>query len=289
MSNDLSDSTVRAATYDEFAVEWDAVHGHVRQSLLDALHRLGVSAGVVEYVSGMRLYMRVSFLLSLWIDDATCRQRVSVALGMHIVAMKLFDDLVDADTPYERIDLAASLQLSNVAAQALCGLSENPQDIMRILANDFEYISRGQIRTKREAATSLPQWLDHAASYGSAFLACYGRLAAMAGRVPGAIDAAAGFGRHFGLIITIADDLQDYERCGEREGNLGHLILQGHANVAEVLAVLDSARLAALQAASAEPTAYDLAPVIEMFVADVCKRILPRLLSSAPIATAAAG
>lgn len=284
MSVKAPEKSTAVAVSDEFAAQWDSDHANVRKELIDALDRLGASPELLEYVGSMRLYMRVSFLLSQWIEDPIRRRRVSAAIGMHIISIKLLDDLVDADTSYDRIDLATSLQLSHIAIQALCELCENPHDILRVLVEDYEYISQGQIRTKRKPARSLSQWLEHAATYGSAFLACYGRLAAWAGRVPGAIDAASGFGRHFGLILTVSDDLRDYTRCGERDGNLGHLLLQGDVSPTEVVKLLDNERLAALQAAYSEKTAYDLGPVIETYVADVRDRMLPRLMALAPTA-----
>ncbi|CAM5742451.1 hypothetical protein SALBM311S_10281 [Streptomyces alboniger] len=90
-------------------------------------------------------------------------------------------------------------------------------------------------------------------------------------------DAARRFAEAFGTIITIADDLTDYDRNGEREGNLAHLMRTGAVPARDVEALLQRLRVQA-GAVREQPASSGLVPVVGLYTDDVLDRLLPRHL-----------
>lgn len=259
----------------ELATELDEVHKHVCDQLISVLRTFEASSAMLDYVASLRLYMRSAHLLTLWTPDRALRSELTCDLAMHIVAMKLFDDLLDDDSGMDRYDLGFCLLLQNRATRNLASRAGDAQRILAILEEDFMTIGVGQVRTKREPAQDLPEWRAHASTYGACFLGCYGTLAAISGGVPEAADAANDLGRGFGMIVTVADDLRDYERKGERAGNLGHLLLSGRTTVAAVTALLEEMRTLATRNVGNHPAAHDVASVVDTYANDILERMLP--------------
>ncbi|GLF92725.1 Moenomycin biosynthesis protein MoeN5 [Streptomyces yaizuensis] len=241
----------------------------------------GGSPDLVAHVAAIRLYLRVPHFLTEWIEDPALRADVASALVLDIVAMKLLDDLMDDDTGLDRIELAClCLHLHLTALREMCALSGDAQAVVDLLEHDFTTVCTGQIRTKRERARDLDEWCVNASTYGAAFLGCYGALAALCGRRPGSIGPAREFAEAYGTLITIADDLTDYHRDGERAGNLGHLLTSGAVTVAELRGLVDRLVARALAAAGEQPAARGLAPVVALYQDDVLNRLLPRYLAA---------
>ncbi|MFB7598162.1 Moenomycin biosynthesis protein MoeN5 [Streptomyces sp. NPDC056160] len=243
--------------------------------------RNGGSARLVEHTAALRLYLRVPHFLTEWITDPPLRARVARALALDIVAMKLLDDLMDDDTGLDRVELAClCLHLHLTALREMCALAEDARDVTDVLEHDFTTVCTGQIRVKSHRARTLDEWRDGASTYGAAFLGCYGALAALCGRARGSVGPARRFAEAFGTIITIADDLTDYDRHGERAGNLGHLVRTGAVPAEDVAALLRRLRADALDAVREQPAALGLEPVTQLYTADVLDRLLP--LHAAP-------
>ncbi|MER6910209.1 Moenomycin biosynthesis protein MoeN5 [Streptomyces sp. NPDC000594] len=237
----------------------------------------GGSPGLVDHVAAIRLYLRVPHFLTEWIDEPKLRAEVAAALVLDIVAMKLLDDLMDDDSGLDRIELAClCLHLHLTALKEMCALSQEPQAVADLLERDFTLVCTGQIRTKREPARNLDEWCANASTYGAAFLGCYGALAALCGRRPESIGPAREFAEAYGTLITMADDLTDYDRNGERAGNLGHLLLTGALTLDELTGLVDRLTERAERAARQQPVAHDLVPVVGIYRDDVLNRLLPR-------------
>src|SRR5690554_6751421 len=107
--------------------EWDEVHNWIRGRLTRYLRGLAVSERTCEYVGGLRLYLRAPFLLTGWVADRRLRHELTYDLAMHVVAMKLFDDLLDADTTLDRYELGGCLPLWHVAVESLCRRARDPR------------------------------------------------------------------------------------------------------------------------------------------------------------------
>ncbi|MFH8217831.1 Moenomycin biosynthesis protein MoeN5 [Streptomyces sp. NPDC018057] len=252
-----------------------------RDHVTDFVARNGGSPELVAHTAALRLYLRVPHFLTEWIGDPPLRARVARALVSDIVAMKLLDDLMDDDTGLNRVELAClCLHLHLTAVREMCALAEDPRSVTDLLEHDFTTVCTGQIRVKSQRARDLDGWRAGASTYGASFLGCYGSLAAICGRVTGSVGPARRFAEAFGTIITIADDLTDYDRNGERAGNLGHLMRTGAVSAAEVAALLGQLRADALDAVRERPAALGLEAVTELYTADVLDRLLP--LHTAP-------
>ncbi len=214
----------------------------------------------------------------MWLPEAQLRRAVAGDIGMHIAAMKLFDDLLDDDSGFDRFELALCLLLEQRAVSRLALRAEDPRTVLTTIEDNFVTVGVGQLRTKREPATDLASWRAHAETYGGCFLSLYGTLAALAGRAPRTSAAATDFGWGFGMIVTIADDLRDYERHGERTGNLGHLLRTGRVGEDALRALIEEARVRATPPADV-PCAHDLRPIIDRYADDILDRGLPILLA----------
>ncbi|EDY52406.1 MoeN5 [Streptomyces clavuligerus] len=237
----------------------------------------GGSPELVAHVAAIRLYLRVPHFLTEWIGEPELRAEVASALVMDIVAMKLLDDLMDDDSGLDRIQLAClCLHLHLTALREMCALSRDPQAVVDLLEHDFTQVCTGQIRTKRERARNLDEWCANASTYGAAFLGVYGALAALCGRRPGSIGPAREFAEAYGTLITLADDLTDYDRDGERAGNIGHLLLTGAVTLDELTGLVDRLTTRAERAAYEQPVARGLVPVPGIYRDDVLHRLLPR-------------
>ena len=264
-----------------FQAEWDACHASARAHVLARLEAMGTSPVMLEHASKLRLYYRAAFLLSLWARDAGMRRELSSALACHIVAMKLIDDLLDQDSGVDRFELGCGALTLLLAAGAEFQGFPGASDIARVLDDNFLRICRTQLKCKQVAAGNLGEWLGYAADYGSRFLATYGRVGGLAAgleREQASIPER--FASAFGMIITISDDLTDYFRHDERDGNIGALLMAGVVTREQIARELDDQRCKAVNAAMALPTAYDLRPVIELYTNDASTRILAKFAAA---------
>ncbi|GIF10089.1 Moenomycin biosynthesis protein MoeN5 [Actinoplanes teichomyceticus] len=262
----------------DLAAELDDAHRYVSGLLMDTMEEFRASPELVRYVGDLRLYLRAACLLTMWLPEERLRREVAGEIAMHIAAMKLFDDLLDDDSGFDRFELALCLLLEQRAVSRLAGRADDPRAVLRTVEDNFVTVGLGQLRTKQVPAVDLASWRAHAETYGGCFLSLYGTLAALAGRRPQACAAATDFGWGFGMIVTIADDLRDYERHGERTGNLGHLLRTGRVTEAELRGLLEEARRRATPPADVW-CAHDLRPIIDRYADDVLERGLPVLLA----------
>ncbi|MGW5125299.1 Moenomycin biosynthesis protein MoeN5 [Streptomyces sp. NPDC004069] len=248
-----------------------------RRHVTECVVGTGGSQALVDHTAALRLYLRVPHFLTEWITDRARRAEVSRALALDIVSMKLLDDLMDDDTGLDRVELACvCLRMHLRALHDMAVLARDPKSVTDILEDDAVFLCGGQIRTKRERARNLREWRAHANTYGAAFLGRYGSLAAACGRTEESADEVRQFAEAFALTITMADDLTDYERDGEREGNLGHLMRTGAVAEHEVRDLLEQLRAQALAAARKHPAAHGLVPVVHLYTDDVLHRLLPK-------------
>jgi len=267
-------SSVTSPIPTELLAEWDIAYEEARARILDGARDHGALPATVEYISAMRFYIRSPFPLTLWVPDPTVRMELTCDLAMHIVGMKLLDDLIDGDNDVDRYDLGGCLLLQHRAVRGLTARAQEPRHILEVLDDEFVTIGVGTHRSRSEPAQNLAQWRDRAEAYGSAFLGCYGTLAAIAGGVPEAIGPANLLGRRLGMIVTIADDLTDYYRNGQRTGNLGHLIKTDQVTTTEVAELVEEMRSSAAGLLRESPPVYDVTPVVDLYADDVVTRIL---------------
>ena len=262
------------------ATELDDGYQHVSGLLMDTMREFRASPDLVRYVGELRLYLRAACLLTMWLPEPDQRREIAGDLGMHIAAMKLFDDLLDDDSGFDRFELALCLLLEQRSVSRLAERAEDPRAVLTTLEENFLTVGLGQLWTKREPAEDLAGWRARAETYGGCFLSLYGALAALAGRAPATSTVATDFGWGFGMIVTIADDLRDYERHGERAGNLGHLLLTGRVGETEVRRLVEEARRRATPPPGVVG-AHDVRPLVDQYADDVLHRALPVLLALA--------
>jgi hypothetical protein len=260
-----------------FLGEMERATARVREGILSVLDDVQVSDEVRQFVSGCHLYFKVPFLLTAWQLAPEMRERLSIDMGMHIMSLKLGDDLVDNDMSTDRLSLGVgSLQLSHASIERMCSYLD-PAVLLPHLSASMAALCRAQILASRKPATSLAEWAQRADGYGGGFLRIYARIATLAGEADAAADAACRFGTGFGNLITLADDLRDYDRTGERAGNLAALVLDGRVRLDDVQAFVSEMRDMAVSGCSGHPTAFDLRLIVDFFVSDIVSRMIPAL------------
>lgn len=256
--------------------EWDACHHYARELVLRDLQDIGLSPRTLEYAGGLRLYYRASYLLSCWGPDRDVRRQVTSDIGAHIVSMKLLDDLVDNDTGMDRFDLGGGVVGLLLKATERLAAYRNATEVFSLLEAGFSQICRGQIKCKHAPAQTLEQWLGYADEYGARFLSLYGRVAGIVCGLGAQAAVPESFASAFGAIITIADDLTDYTRNAERDGNLGSMLLRGVVAPTSIVNILEGERHKAREALKTLAPAFDLAPVVDQYADDVLQRLLPQ-------------
>ncbi|MFI9202971.1 Moenomycin biosynthesis protein MoeN5 [Streptomyces sp. NPDC053048] len=271
----MNSGTHRPGPSPALLAEWDEVHDCIRERLQGLLAGWDASLHLTEYLLGLRGYLRSPYLLTVWTPCPRTRRELAWELTLHGLGMKLFDDLLDLDTDHDRYELGYCLLMWHTATRRLAHRTPDAVRLLEVLEREFVRIGTGQVRAKRRPACDLAQWWSDAEHYSGSFQGCYALLAALAGDVPEAAEHARTFGHSFGMITMVADDLQDYRLKGEREGNLGHLLLTGRACARELTTLLETARQQAVVAAGQGCPSHDLTPVIDSYTHDVLERVLP--------------
>lgn len=272
----LSPAAVDEPAAPLFAGQWDASVAAVTAEIREALRTVDVRGTLEPYGGGLGLYLKVPFLLACHVADPALRDRIAAILALHIVAMKLLDDAIDRDSDLEPIELGAgSVYLASKAGARMAPLDPG-RAARALIAAEVEVLTRGQIRTKAAPAEDLAEWRAYADIYGGGFLRIYGRLATLLSDQPALAEAVAGFAYAFGMIITLADDIVDYTRKGERAGNIGHLLATGVVEPEKVAAMVRELREACHDAVRNHPRGADLARLAAFYAGDVEGRILPQ-------------
>src|SRR3989442_874773 len=164
-----------------FVLEMEQTSSKVRDAILAALEFADVSAEVREYVKGCRLYFRAPYLLTSWQHAREMRERLAVDMGMHIMSLKLGDDLVDNDMSTDRLSLGVgSLHLSHLALHRMCGYLD-PEALLALLTDSMAALCRSQILATQNPAINMAQWREHADGYGGGFLRIYSKIADLLG------------------------------------------------------------------------------------------------------------
>ncbi|MHC3394806.1 Moenomycin biosynthesis protein MoeN5, partial [Streptomyces lavendulocolor] len=83
------------------------------------------------------------------------------------------------------------------------------------------------------------------------------------------------FAEAFGTVITIAADLTDYARDGERDGNLGPLLRTRAVTGGQGVSLLERLRARAHAAVRELPASRALGPVVDLYTDDVLDRLVP--------------
>jgi hypothetical protein len=273
MRNPAATAAVTAASDSGFEREWDRAHAEVRARVNGVLRDLGMSERALAYVAELRLYQRAPFLVTQWVRDPSLRSEMTEAVALHLIGIKLVDDLLDGDTDFDRWDLGLGVQLIQGATRALASHA-HAHRVLAVLEEDYRRIWQGQLREKREPAETFEEWHRAAELNAARCLGCYAEAATLAGGDPAAVEAARAFARAFAFLVRIADDALDYAR-GERHGNLVHLLEGGALDVADVHALVEQMRSEGRRAAAMHAPAYDVAPVVDRYADDVLHRILP--------------
>jgi hypothetical protein len=259
----------------ELAAEWDEMHQDSRARVVADLRAYGATPQALEYIGTRRLYLRSPWFFSVWVPEREDRREVSYDLARHMVGLKLFDDLLDQDSGLDQFDHGYAQALWNASLHSLCRRSEDPLRILRLFDEGFVPMSVSQVQVERAPARTMAQWRSYADQYGAGVMGCYAAVGTVSGNRLDAVDAAYALGFGFGMLITVADDLTDYDTQGKREGNLGQLLLTGAATVEDITGLVEQMRALAVGGADVPPV-YDVEPVIDAYADDVLGRLLPR-------------
>jgi hypothetical protein len=252
----------------DFRREWDDVAAEVRAECLEVLTDLRMGEEALAYVKRFRGVPRFPHLSVQWVLDAGVRRRLGVHAGLHCVGIKLVDDLLDGDQPYPARDLGMGVYLVQRATSQF-GQYANPAAVLASSQRDFATFWRVQLDEMRRPPETREEWLACASIKSGLLIASYAEMACLAGDVPDSVAPSRTFSQCMGTLVMIADDLVDYVKLGQRDGNLGHFLRTGRVSLGEIHEMVETLRADSRQALRQAPTAYALDSVVDDFADDV--------------------
>ncbi|WP_147127596.1 hypothetical protein [Shimia ponticola] len=258
-----------------FDERWAQAISDVKTDLVECLKEVTNDPVILSYCEGLGLYLKVPYLLSHRLAHGPLRTRIDHSLARHIVGMKLLDDAADLDTDLDSTDLVCcGLHLLHSASGEMSDISKRP-DLCANLEAEMRVLTKGVMQTKHDRSQDFRKWRFHSCSYGGGFLRIYGRLANFLVSDDRGADLSGRFSFAFGTIITIADDIVDYTKKGERAGNLGYLLETGSVQPAQIIRLLEAMRFVCKASLTGTPDEQQMKAITDQYVDDVIQRIIP--------------
>ncbi len=214
----------------------------VRAHFEKLLSPLELQPSSLQYSLERKGALRWPFLVTahLRVDDEL-RMSIMKAIGVHMLGVKLVDDLLDGDTSHPPADLSAGVFLVQCAAADLCQF-ENRREIRDTLQKRYSVIMLEQIRELRTRPCDFPSWASMVEYKAGYLLATYAEIASLASSPSPSsseTEKVFAFFSALGRILMLRDDLIDFDRGQIRGGNIRHLVNEGSVKREEVLAFLE--------------------------------------------------
>jgi hypothetical protein len=144
---------------------------------------------------------------------------VAEAIALHMAGIKMIDDLVDQDSPASMIDLAVGARLLALAGFRLGSLAHEKAE--QISRSGMDMVWHAFISEARYRPTNFDEWHVCASSKAGLLLQTYYRHACAAQNTS---TTWSDFMRALGMLLMIRDDVRDYVRKSEKNGNLVSMI-----------------------------------------------------------------
>lgn len=262
-----------AKAHESFFREWNDVTERVHRKCHDTLARIGVSERGLAYVDHFQGVAKFPYLVTAWIPDSSLRMALGVHAGVHCVGIKLIDDLLDCDQPYDSWDLGPGVYLVQMATCEM-GQYHNSKEVLEIHRHDFDLIWKAQIGEARRPPATPDEWLQCARLKSGRLLATYGAAASLAANIPEAVQPSRIVGECIGTLVMIADDLVDHAKLGQTRGNLGSFLKDGTVSCEHVASMIEELRQTAFRALEISRTAHDIGFFINILADDVLQNYL---------------
>lgn len=251
---------------------------HLQVRAETRMRDLGASRDIIEHMHTMRLYFRVPYMLTSWCHDHS-RQEIIETLADHLFSMKLLDDAADGDSDICALELLGhSLSFQAFAYKRIEELGN--AGVCAMMSECIDRISSMQICAKLRPAKDISQWLEYARLYGGEFLKMYGTIAWRLGGVDENADYVEKFAFNFGMMITMSDDWRDYDRHGEREGNLRHLVYGSKISLSEIMEAADDIIAECSQAVSSLPFETGMHTLVDVYSKDLRRSLSSSILDA---------
>jgi len=270
MTRSKSDSSL-----DECREHWAQSINMLDSAVTESLDQIDAPERAIKYCHNLGLYRKVPYLITYCIEDTAFRKDAMIAIGKHIISMKMLDDLADQDSDLDTMCLVCCglnlLQESLAEFSRLC--PDAP--INSMLHGETQRITKGGMERDRSPGVDFKTWRARCDRYGGGFLRIYGRVAGLLLAKQRVSELSGRFSYGFGTIITIADDMVDYDKKSERVGNLAHLMRTGVVDLASVDRTVRGMAYVCRQSVKGAHEEEFMLDTIAAYADDVTNRLLP--------------
>ena len=260
---------------DDCREQWDESVLFLDAAVTESLRQIDAPKQAIHYCTNLGLYLKVPYLITYCMDDPVFRKDAMIAIGKHIIAIKLLDDAADEDTSIDSMSLVCVgmnlLQESLAELNALCPGTQ----INSILHIEMQRLTQSLMERRRSPGVDFPSWLARCHGYGGGFLRIYGRISGILLSNQRFVELGGRFCFGFGTIITIADDMVDYDKKSERIGNLAHLIRTGAVDIYSVDQTVRGMAYMCRQSVQDASCEKFMLETISAYADDVTNRLLP--------------
>lgn len=225
---------------EEFKREWQMAERVHTDMALRLLTQFECPKSMEGYVLSRKGFVRWVYPMSGWIPQSDIRYIAGSAFAMHSLGMKLLDDIIDADTQFSPSDLLVGYQFCNQACTELASIGAI-DEFLSIYNEFWPDIWRHVKKEPGAVYSKLSEWIDSSYSKCGRLLHSYAAVASLIIDRPEITSRLEPAFRAMGVILTLLDDLRDYESPAEQHANVRRMIERGVVTRSDVEAVLEGA------------------------------------------------
>jgi hypothetical protein len=231
----------------------------------EVMDDMEISQSMREYVHRRKGTARKLYPAAAWVRDPALRLKLGTASCLHCLGLKLLDDIIDADTPYDNRELIVGTEFCTKAYVMM-----NEVGVLPAFFQDYRQVWMPQLRHVTKEPTTpihtIGEWERSTNLKAGEVIACYARFCfAAEGRLADFVTVRPVF-RALGIMFTIINDYTGRQKPTEQHANLFALIARGLIRQDAVVALMNRSYSDFLQGISALPPQFDFyQPVTETY------------------------
>ncbi|WP_404478517.1 hypothetical protein [Novosphingobium sp. BL-52-GroH] len=243
---------VDEASKEEFALWREHVRSHSSAEIERVLRGAGSADGLVQYALGREGTFAWSAFASWFVRGHPAADMIACCVALHMVGIKLLDDLADEDSPFPPQDLLCGARLGEWAAICAASLAGGQAAAVAMFADMAPVWCAFSGEPLGEKPDTLGSWLALASAKAADLLQAYVSFAVRLAGERSPSEAVTTLARNLGLMLMVRDDLRDFHEKAERSGNLWHILQQDCRCLAAALGPVHQMALQANAAAGVE-------------------------------------
>jgi hypothetical protein len=231
----------------------------------EVMDDMQTSQAMRDYVHRRKGWTRKLYPAAAWVRDPALRLQLGTANCLHLLGLKLLDDIIDADTTLDNSELIVGTEFCTKAYLMMADAGVLPaffQDYRQVWMPHLRHVTK-------EPATpihTLDAWERSTQLKAGEVIACYARFCfAAEGRLADFAPVPQVF-RAWGTIFTVLNDYLGRKKPTEQHSNLFALMGRGVVRRDAVVALMDQCYADFQQGISALPPQFDFyQPVTETY------------------------